>query len=195
MKILEDRARQEYVPHCLGGPPTVAVPVWYIQHPTLVEVVSEPYLSCAHLYDDCAECPVETPMHLQDLSGRGRYQLIHCRPCGLVCQSCSHCVFIASRILDSTAVRRSLCWTGRGAVAAVMASPILPRCPWDCRHPVTSFAALSALSFPSMPLCEGIHWKLIVSLLVRALLIAASTISKTYCPNCLPGFWIARSAA
>ena len=64
--------------HCLGGLPTAAIPVWYVRHPALVEVMSEPYLSCAHLDDDCAECPVETPMHLQDLFGRGWCQLIHC---------------------------------------------------------------------------------------------------------------------
>ena len=42
----------------------------------------------------------------------------------------------------------------------------------------------SALSFPSTPLCEGIHWKHIVTLLVHALSTAVSTVSRMYCPDC-----------
>ncbi|OJZ79650.1 hypothetical protein ASPFODRAFT_556705 [Aspergillus luchuensis CBS 106.47] len=64
-----------------------------------------------------------------------------------------------------------------------------------CRQPVASFAAVSACSFPSMPLCEGIHRKSMASLSWRAFSMATRMVSRIYCPDCRPGFCSARNAA
>lgn len=44
--------------HSLGGPSITAVSVSDIWYPSLIEVISKPYLSCAHLYDHCAKALV-----------------------------------------------------------------------------------------------------------------------------------------
>lgn len=61
----------------LGCFPTSAISVWYIRHSALVQVVPEPYLSRAHLYDYCAECPMKALVYLQNFLCRGGRQLVY----------------------------------------------------------------------------------------------------------------------
>lgn len=136
--------------YSLGGPTTAAVFIRDIWHPALIEIVPEPYLSCAHLYNDRAEGPGFSWIVLT---------LYTTRPCGLVRQCCLHRAFIICRILDFIANWRRI----RGTVAVVMISLVLPRCPRNCHHPVASFAILSANSFPFTSQCDGIHRNCTVS--------------------------------
>jgi hypothetical protein len=63
--------------------------------------------------------------------------------------------------------------------------------PRTCLQPVASFAALSANSLPSTPLCDGIHRKDTVNPHSLALSRATMTDSARYCPDRLPRFCMA----
>jgi len=88
------------VPHCLGGLSATAVFIWYARHPTLIEVVSGrspifPVRICIMTVLSARWSP--RCIFKTRLVGAG-VSSYTARPCGLVCQSCSHCVFITSRI-------------------------------------------------------------------------------------------------
>jgi hypothetical protein len=108
------------------------------------------------LYNDRTEFSVEPSAHFESLLRRDRCERVRSRPCTSVSKACSHWLriaFLGFIFVDDLRTSRCL---DLGAVLVVIHCIILLRRPRVCRHPVASFAALSASSYPSMILWDRI---------------------------------------